>query len=29
MRARWGGGAFAEVVDGGDIAVGDPVSFEE
>ena len=29
MRSRWGGGAFAEVVDGGEIAVGDPVTFEE
>ena len=28
MRPRWGGGAFAEVVDGGDIAVGDEVSWE-
>lgn len=25
MRARWGGGAFAEVVRGGPIAVGEPV----
>jgi MOSC domain-containing protein YiiM len=28
MRARWGGGAFAEVVDGGNIAVGDHVHWE-
>ena len=28
MRDRWGGGAFAEVVDGGDIRVGDPVEWE-
>jgi MOSC domain-containing protein YiiM len=28
MRARWGGGAFAEVVEGGPIAVGDPVTWE-
>ena len=27
MRERWGGGAFAEVVEGGEIAVGDPVSW--
>ena len=29
MRPRWGGGAFAEVIDGGDIAVGDLVEWEE
>jgi MOSC domain-containing protein YiiM len=29
MRSRWGGGAFAEVIDGGEIAVGDLVEFEE
>ena len=28
MRAHWGGGAFAEVVDDGEIRVGDPVSWE-
>jgi MOSC domain-containing protein YiiM len=28
MRPHWGGGAFAEVVDGGDIAVGDDVGWE-
>ena len=28
MRHRWGGGAFAEVVEGGSIAVGDPVVWE-
>jgi MOSC domain-containing protein YiiM len=26
MRERWGGGVFAEVVEGGEIAVGDLVS---
>jgi MOSC domain-containing protein YiiM len=28
MRERWGGGAFAEVVDGGEIAVGDDVTWD-
>ena len=28
MRERWGGGAFAEVLDGGVIRVGDGVRFE-
>lgn len=28
MRERWGGGAFAEVVEGGKIAVGDPVRWD-
>jgi MOSC domain-containing protein YiiM len=28
MRERWGGGAYAEVIDGGDIAVGDLVTWE-
>jgi len=27
MRERWGGGVFAEVVEGGEISVGDAVSF--
>jgi MOSC domain-containing protein YiiM len=29
MRPDWGGGAFAEVLDDGEIRVGDPVSWEE
>jgi MOSC domain-containing protein YiiM len=28
MRHRWGGGVFAEVVEGGSIAIGDPVNWE-
>jgi MOSC domain-containing protein YiiM len=28
MRDRWGGGVFAEVIEGGPIAVGDPVSWD-
>ena len=28
MRRHWGGGAFAEVLEGGSIAVGDPVIWE-
>lgn len=28
MRERWGGGAFGEVLDGGEIAVGDVVEWE-
>jgi len=28
MREHWGGGAFAEVLEGGQIAVGDSVRFE-
>lgn len=27
MRPRWGGGVFAEVVTGGEIAAGDPVEW--
>ena len=29
MRPDWGGGAFAVVLDDGDISVGDAVSWEE
>jgi MOSC domain-containing protein YiiM len=29
MEHGWGGGVFAEVVDGGAIAVGDPVEWDE
>lgn len=28
MRERWGGGAYGEVIDGGDIAVGDVVEWD-
>jgi MOSC domain-containing protein YiiM len=28
MRERWGGGAFAEVVEGGEISLGDAVGWE-
>jgi len=28
MRERWGGGAFAEILEGGDIHVGDRVEWE-
>jgi MOSC domain-containing protein YiiM len=28
MRDRWGGGAFAEVIEGGDIRVGDVVGWD-
>jgi len=28
MRERWGGGAFAEVVEGGEIVVGDVVEWD-
>jgi MOSC domain-containing protein YiiM len=29
MRVDWGGGVFAEVLEDGEIAVGDPVEWEE
>ena len=28
MRPDWGGGAFGEILDDGEIRIGDPVSFE-
>ena len=28
MRPNWGGGAFGEILDDGEIRVGDAVSFE-
>jgi MOSC domain-containing protein YiiM len=28
MRERWGGGVFAEVIEGGDVSVGDDVEWE-
>ena len=28
MRERWGGGAYGEVIEGGDISVGDVVTWE-
>ena len=28
MRDRWGGGVFAEVIEGGDVSVGDEVAWE-
>jgi MOSC domain-containing protein YiiM len=29
MQVNWGGGVFAEVLDSGEIAVGDEVDWEE
>ncbi len=29
MRPAWGGGAFAMILDDGDIAVGDPISWDD
>jgi MOSC domain-containing protein YiiM len=28
MKDRWGGGAFGEVIDGGEICVGDEVEWD-
>jgi MOSC domain-containing protein YiiM len=28
MRERWGGGVYAEVIEGGEISVGDVVMWE-
>ena len=28
MSVNWGGGAFGEILDDGEIAIGDPVAFE-
>jgi len=28
MREQWGGGAFAEVIEGGDISVGESAAWE-
>ena len=28
MRERWGGGVFAEVIEGGEIRAGDPAEWE-
>lgn len=29
MRSDWGGGVYGEVIEGGTVAVGDPVAFED
>lgn len=29
MRANWGGGAFAEVLEGGDVRCGDPIVWDD
>jgi len=29
MRDRWGGGVFAEVIEGGEISVGDDVTWDQ
>ena len=29
MRSEWRGGAFGEVLDDGDVAIGDPVAWQE
>jgi MOSC domain-containing protein YiiM len=28
MRERWGGGAYAQVIEGGEISVGDEVAWD-